>query len=202
MSKRLIRYLTGITLVALISAGCSVRGERVESGFADPEDAIAMLEPTEVADDSSATFGGDTHNALAPEAFSFTAPELFRGTPVRGTTLNESGPVLMTFVSPGCPISAEEAAEYAIAAEKWEEVNFVIVHSGAARADYLEWVENADLFAQNILHLEDTDGVLSDRFLIEYTPTTLLVDAEGNVTRTIGALGHEGLANATFEIRT
>jgi len=183
-------FLLGL-FVALAATGCSsIRGERVETGMASSDDPQSVLvsEPTDRSQAVSV--------AAAVNAFSFTSTELFFGAPVRGQDVVRNAPLMMTFVSPTCDFSADDALAYAAAADTYSDITFVFVHSGGDTAAFQQWVEEADLFHENVLHLEDSDGLLNRRFAVTSLPTSLLVDASGNGHQTVGALGHEGLSNA------
>ncbi len=135
-------------------------------------------------------------SAASADSFNFFAPELFSGAPVSGPDLYETGPVVVTFLSPTCPVSVAEAPSLAEAAELDPEITYVFVHTGADRAAYLEYVEYADLYQQNAIHIDDTDLTLWNRFDIQVQPSTVLVHTSGAVTVSTGGLDHEGLANA------
>lgn len=218
-----------LALGMLSTSGCALLPEeRVETGLSDVElnDAdIAELEPVIAAEtvDSPAALasgttelswvpGGDIHGVRSiadikpqwvrqPDAFNFVAPELFSGALVDGTDLYEGGPVLMTFVSPSCAVSVEDGPSFADASEWNESVTFVIVHTDGEQADFEQFVEDADLFGQNVIHINDEDLVLWNRFGIKTQPSTVLVDDDGRASLTAGGLGHEGVATAIALLR-
>lgn len=128
-----------------------------------------------------------------PAAFDFTVPELFSGAPVSGRDLYQSGPVIMTYVSPSCVVSAEDAEAFALVAELHQSVTFVFVHTDGDSESFEQFVDNADLYYQNVLHINDSDLALWNRFGIETQPSTMLVDRSGRATLAQGGLGQEGL---------
>lgn len=227
MNRRSIPSAILLALVVVSVSGCAaIKGERVETGIADPN-APTTLEPNFVeVEDSAATAdlanSGQTTNVVAedgpvavadvlqvrplsdfepnwttkPEAFDFFTPELFSGAPTSGADLYASGPVLMTFVSPNCAISIEDGPTYSEVAERNQSITFVFVHTDGDAASFEQFVEDADLYHQNVIHIDDTDLVLWNRFGIESQPSTLLVNRDGQASLTGGGLGHEGLTIA------
>lgn len=131
-----------------------------------------------------------------PEAFNFLAPELFSGANVSGSDLYSSGPVLMTFISPDCAISIDDGPALSEVAERNQSVTFVFVHTDGDAASFEQFVEDADLYHQNVIHINDSDQSLWNRFGIETQPSTLLLDQNGRASVAGGGLGHEGLAIA------
>ncbi len=205
--------------VMFISVGCAgVRGELVETGIAETAEtdfaaAGGSLSGTNV--DSSSLSADEWWAAPAderervrsasglaaewtavPEAWDFHSPELFSGAPLAGKDLFESGSVLVNFVSPGCPISVEDAEAFAAAAERNPSVTFVFAHTDGATAEYEQFVEDSDLFQQNVVHVNDSDLALWNRFGIADQPSTILIKGDGSASVTTGGLGHEGVANA------
>lgn len=132
-----------------------------------------------------------------PEAFDFFAPELFSGAPVSGADLFQSGPVLMTFVSPSCAVSIEDGPDFADSAEWNQSITYVFVHTDGDQESFEQFVEHADLFHQNIIHINDEDLTLWNRFGIETQPSTVLLNRDGQASVTSGGLDYEGLATAT-----
>lgn len=131
-----------------------------------------------------------------PGAFDFVAPELFSGAPVLGADIHESGRVLVIFVSPSCVISAQDGPAYATTAEANPEVTFLFVHTKGDRESFVQFVDDADLYQQNAIHIDDSDLTLWNRFGVTSQPSTILVDHLGRASLTEGGLGHEGLTVA------
>ena len=190
-------FLTLILALALVGTGCSgVRGNLVETGIADgsAETAYPNLAPAEStgsADDSIAT--GDTASA---EPFAFTAPDLFTGTTVTGLELYQEAPMIVSFVSPTCPVCVTEGPEIAFAADMHPDVTYLLIHSGADSESYRHYAETAGLYQENVIHVEDGSGVIWQRFNIVSTPSTLMVDVDGRVSQSTGALELQGHAKA------
>ncbi len=206
-----LRPLFGISvaLLTLSTIGCAgIRGDRVETGTDDrpvlvaPEATLAPTSTDGFSDavtPAAARGSAPRTSPLAtaePEAFGFVAPELFTGAPVSGVDIYESGPALMVFVSPGCVISVEESPDLAASAEMNPTVTYVFVHTGGDPLAYQQFVEGADLYQQNSIHIDDTERVLWNRFGVTTQPSTVLVDGDGLVSITAGGLGTEGLDNA------
>ena len=102
----------------------------------------------------------------------------------------------MTFVSPSCAISVEDAPSFVEVAQANPTVTFVFVHTDGNVASFQEFIDQADLYEQNMIHINDSDLTLWTRFGIDTQPSTLLVDQMGRASLTEGGLGHEGLATA------
>ena len=217
--------------LGVLSTSCALLPEeRVETGLADVDasDAeIVELEPiitAETQDTPAALASGTNTQDLSwvpgenihgvrsvadvsprwvtqPEAFDFIGPELFSGALVDGTDLYESGPVLMTFVSPTCAVSIEDGPSYSEAAAWNQSVTFVFVHTDGDQESFQQFVEDADLFHQNVIHINDEDLVLWNRFGIDTQPSTVLVDRDGRASLASGGLGYEGLATAIALLR-
>ncbi|MFT7598243.1 MAG: hypothetical protein ACI8TP_001164 [Acidimicrobiales bacterium] len=131
-----------------------------------------------------------------PEAFDFIAPELFSGAPLVGAEIYRSGSALVTFVSPGCVVSVQDGPAYARVADANPLVTFLFVHTDGSADTFQQFVEEADLFQENVIHINDADLTLWNRFGITTQPSTVLVDRDGRASVTEGGLGHEGLTIA------
>ena len=178
-SKRIGAVLASI---ALGLSACSA--ELDERGFIEDDN------PPEL------TFSDEVGVDIPAAAFDFVASELFSGDPVDGAALFENAPTMLVFADPNCPICVADGPELAEAALEISDVNVVVVHSFAQSEAYLAYVERSDLSAESILHIVDTEGVLSLRFGLTATPATVMVAADGQVTVVSGALGVEGFKEA------
>lgn len=195
-SRSVLLPLIALMTLVLIGTGCSgVRGSLVETNVGDQtEEAVAESLAPEVLDDGSVAIG--TTATSAP--FAFTAPELFTGASVSGLELYNDAPMIVTFVSPTCPVCLTEGPEIANAAELYPDITYLVVHGGADTDSYRSFADEQGLYQENVIHVEDESGVLWERFGVVATPSTLLVDGEGRVTQSTGALelqGHEQAAN-------
>lgn len=181
--------LAVLLTAALIAVGCSgVRGELVESGItADGEnDAVELSFVSEAEAEAM--------------LFDFSASELFTGSSVDGQELLQNAPLIVTFVVPSCPVCVAEAPKLGAAAEANAHVNFVVVHSFGELEDFRSYTNTTDLSQENILHIVDTDGVLWERFGIISQPSSVLIDGQGRVTNSRGALGDDGLLRAVATV--
>ncbi len=179
------------------STGCAdLRGEVAGSG---DEESTRDWEPGNADSGQNVTAVSTLEESA--EAFRFSAPELFTGATVSGTDLYTSGPVVLTFVSPHCPISVDEGPDLADAAEYGSDITYVFVHTGGEREEYLQYVEDNDLYQQNSIHIDDSDLALWDRFGVKIQPSSVLVDSEGTIRFTTGGLEHQGLSEAADLLR-
>lgn len=205
------RVETGLSDVELTEADVVELEPVVSAESADSPAALASGTDDD-AQDLSWVPGEEVHGVRSiadvnpqwvtePAAFDFVAPELYSGALVDGSDLYASGPVLMTFVSPSCAVSVEDGPSYSEAAEWNQTVTFVFVHTEGDQASFEQFVEDADLFHQNVIHINDEDLVLWNRFGIETQPSTMLVDRDGRASLASGGLGYEGLATAIALVR-
>lgn len=139
----------------------------------------------------------------AIEPFVFFANELGTGEEIDGLDLYRGRPTLITFSVPSCPVCIAEAPMIAGAAEKYPDITFVLVHSQGSLSDYNGFVDTAGLDQDNVIHLVDQDLSLWRRFGVIQQPTSVLINAEGKVSATRGALASEGLdiVAALLELR-
>lgn len=185
------RLVIGAAALSLLTPACSgVRGELDESGQV-PDGA-----PTELAFDEVETEG----LVGAQTNFAFRAPELYTGELIEGTELFSNAPVIMVFVVPSCDICHVEAPKLANAAELHPEINYVMVHGFGETTDFLEFNDGFDLSQENVIHLVDTEGALWERFGVTSQPSSVLVDLDGEVSTSRGALGDDGLARAAAQV--
>lgn len=114
---------------------------------------------------------------IGSKAPDFTLPDINGKEVTLGSLLAPRQPVLFFFVSPTCnPCSAllPEIEEWQT--ELKDKVKFVFVSSGKAK-------ENAEKFAGNTLKqvLLQKDGEIADKFKAKWTPTAILVNADGTI---------------------
>lgn len=189
-----------LTLVLALSGCSSLRGEAADTGLeetrAQPSYVMRETEP--------ATAGGnvvvETQREVG-QSFNFEATELFSGASIYGTDLIESKPIIVTFVSPDCLESVDQALELGRAADANEDITYVFVHTGGDRVAYENLVDGANLYQQNVVHIDDTGLALTTRFDVKVTPSSILVDAEGSASFSVGRLDEEGLRDAADLIR-
>ena len=182
--------LIALVLLLFVATSCgAVRGERVESG----------MSPSDVATENSISAQRGLVDATYVDqvegngAFAFTAFEMSTRDPLFGADLVRDGQVVVTFVVPSCPVCIEEGPQLARSAAENPDVTFVVVHSGGSVEDYKAYVDSSGLTLDNVVHLDDSPGVLWARFGIVQQPSNILVDAEGGVSQSLGALGETGL---------
>ena len=190
MSRR--PELIALVLLVLIATGCgAVRGDRVESGMST-SNADSRIETSLPAqrDVGDATL---VDHVERNGAFAFTAFELSTRAPLFGEDLVRQGQVVVTFVVPSCPVCVEEGPQIARSASENPDVTYVIVHSGGTVEAYEQYVESSGLALDNVVHLDDSPGLLWSRFGIVQQPSNILVDADGGVSQSLGALGEKGL---------
>ncbi len=190
-NDRRITLLTWLVLAIglLATTGCSaVRGELVETGVGT---ADAALDASPFSTDEVENESDDLS-----EAFNFSGTELFRRSTVSGADLYNNAPMIVTFVTPTCAICRSEGPQVAAAAETYGDITYVIVHSGDTTKGYESYADDNGLFQENVIHLDDGDGVLLRRFSVTSYPTSLLVGADGAVRQSVGALESQGLDEA------
>ena len=94
-----------------------------------------------------------------------------------------------------------EAPEIARFAGENPDVAFVMVHTGGNQDEFRSFVTEAGLDAVPMVHLDDPDGGLWARFGVISQPTWVLVDGEGRVRQSVGALQEDGLERAIELVR-
>lgn len=185
--------LIALVILMLVATSCgAVRGERVESGMSPQGVDDSRIEAV-ISTQRSATDATLVDQVEGHGAFAFTAFELSTRDPLFGADLVRHGQVIVTFVVPSCPICVAEGPEIARSAAENPDVTYVIVHSGGTVEDYERYVETSGLTLDNVVHLDDSPGLLWSRFGIVQQPSNILVDADGAVTQSLGALGEAGL---------
>lgn len=185
------RLVFGVATLSLLTSACSgVRGELDESG------QVPEVAPVELAFEDV-----ETEGLVGAQAnFAFRAPELYTGQIVEGTELFSNAPLIVVFVQPSCDICHVEAPKLAYAAELHPEINYVMVHGFGTTDEFLEFNDGFDLSQENVIHLVDTEGVLWNRFGVTSQPSSVLVDIDGVVSTSRGALGDDGLARAAGQV--
>ncbi len=189
------------------ATGCSsLRGDQVESGFSGDNGEVPVeLAFTEDIDVVNPLSGYDVvevrADAPAPEVFDFSARDAFDDTPVAGGELYGQGPMLIAFVTPTCPICIEEGPKLANSAQLNPEIDYVIIHSSGNADQYAEFAEITGLDGPNIRHLVDGDTSLWAHFGVLAQPSYVLVNNEGHLLSSVGALQDHGLARAAELLR-
>ena len=187
-----------LTTCVLLSSCGGIRGERVVTGAGNETNIVDTRQLAPIRDLSGAV---EVTNVSSTEAFAFSATDLFSRQAVRGTDLFEGGPAIITFVVPGCPVCVSEGPLLGASAANNPDVTYVFVHSGGDADSYEGYVTSSELSASNVVHLDDSAGWIWTRFGVIQQPTSLLVDADGDVTQSLGSLGEEGLARAISNLR-
>lgn len=166
----------------------------------DGQDNAALLAFVEEADEERIEVPADDP---AIEPFVFFAEEFGTREQIDGLDLYRGRPTLITFSVPSCPVCVAEAPDIAGAAERFPDITYVMVHSQGTDEEIADFIDDAQMTADNIVHLHDEDLMLWSRFGVVQQPTSILVDANGRVTSTRGALAPEGLeiVAAMLELR-
>ena len=174
--------------IALLSGCAGIRGELDEQGFA-AADRVPTQEVAAVADEPV------DDNPAANEIFDFHATELLRGATLPGQDLLGQ-PAIMTFITPDCEFTAEAGADLAAAAERNPDVLFVVVHGHGSVEEHVAFVEEVDLLADNVIHIDDTEGSLSNRLGINAFPSSVLITDDQAISVAEGHLDHDGYGRA------
>lgn len=192
--------LIALLILMLVATGCgAVRGERVESGTA-PQGVDDLRIEAAISTQPSAASTTLVDQVEGNGAFAFTAFELATGDPLFGADLVRHGRVVVTFVVPSCPICVREGPELARSASENPDVTYVVVHSGGTLEDYEVYVQSSGLTLDNVVHIDDSPGLLWSRFGIVQQPSNIVVNADGAVTQSLGALGEAGLVQVVAEM--
>lgn len=191
-------HQSGIAVLAvllLLTTGCgAIRGERVISGVSSEPGEVALADvnvPTR-SELNGATYVDEVSGT---GAFAFTAFELSTREPRFGQDLVAEGKVIISFVVPSCPICQVEGPEIARSAVENPDVTYVIVHSGGTVEAYEEYIDSSGLALENVVHIDDSPGLVWSRFGIVQQPSNILVDSNGGVSFSRGALGEDGLSS-------
>lgn len=201
--KRTIALLTVIVAASSCSA---VQGEQDEANFGSESDdaTVVVFDDDAVEGDTAVTTvpaievgsASIDEDGAASEAIDFVSTELYSRSDIDGQALFGGGSVIATFVQPGCEFSSEHSDLLSEAAQADDGVTYVFVHSGADSESFAQFVTEAELDGDNIIHLDDNNGDLSYRFGIDEYPSTLLVDSDGQLSSTVGALDSDRLGKA------
>lgn len=208
MNTHPLRITALLGVVALASTACgSVRGERTivdapepELQFVDDAEAEAANAETLAVEDRPVIEVASDDVGIGP--FAFTATEFETNEAISGIDLYDSGLVLMGFSLPSCPVCHTEAPKIRAAALLNPDITYVVVHSGANDREIGEFVDEHELRADNIVHLTDPDRELWIRFGVAVQPYYVLVDTDGTLSGSTGALGDHGLERAAERLRT
>lgn len=219
MSSTRLRALTVAAAFMLLLTACTESRVQVDTGAPliesisdEPDDrtttSIGLVAGGSESPDGALAYADEDRIPVpasdpAIEPFVFFASELGTGEEIDGLDLYRGRPTLITFSVPTCPVCTAEAPMIAGAAEKYPDITFVIVHSQGTLNDYKEFADTADLTQDNVIHLVDQDMSLWRRFGVVQQPTSVLINAEGKVSQTRGALASEGLdiVAAMLELR-
>ena len=192
-----LRHSTKKSALALLVAsaallGCSgVRGEL--QGAPQKPAEVQFVEKVDNNPEPEIVAPG----AATPTPFEFTAVELNTGAEVLGADLYAAQPLVLLFSVPTCPVCHVEGPKLAAAAQQHPEVNFVVVHSQGTDDEVSLFVEDSGLAGlANVRNLLDEDMKLWNRFSVIAQPYYILVDTEGGLSSSMGALGDDGLKRA------
>lgn len=199
------RTIALLTIIVAASSCSAVQGEQDEANFgSESDEAAAVLFDDDVDANAVETTvpaievgsASISEAGAASQAIDFVSTELYSRSDIDGQTLFGDGSVIATFVQPGCEFSSEHSELLSEAAQADDGVTYVFVHSGADSESFAQFVADAELDGDNIIHIDDNNGELSYRFGIDAYPATLLVDSEGQLSSTVGALDSDRLGRA------
>ncbi len=188
-----------------IASGCSVnRGELVESNFVNAQKAptelafIEEVDPQAAADDVLDGYERVSVEVDEPAlpVLDFTAKDAFSDDDVSGLELHSAGPMIIAFVTPTCPVCVEEGPKLATSASLNPDLQYVIAHSGGTTEQYQDYADRTGLDSSNVTHLVDGQTELWSWFGVLAQPSYVLVNADGALLSSVGALQDHGLARA------
>jgi hypothetical protein len=182
----------GLLVSSLALLGCSgVRGEL--EGAAQPADEIQFVERV----DSGPVVEEVDSGTVTPAPFEFVTEEVGTGIEVAGADLYAARPLVLLFSVPTCPVCHVEGPKLANAAMQHPDVNFVVVHSQGTVSEVTTFIDDAGLSnLTNVKNVMDEDMTLWSRFAVIAQPYYILVDADGGLSSSMGALGDDGLMRA------
>ena len=205
-----LRRTAMIGALLLTATACgSIRGEAAaapepltEVRFVEPdaEDIASEAQRAAIAEGRPVVEIAEDDSSSGP--FAFTAGEFETGEIISGTELYDRGLVLLEFSLPSCPVCHTEAPKILSSARLNPDVTYVIVHSGSTDEEIAAFVDEHELRAPNIVHLVDPDRTLWIRFGVTVQPYYVLVDTDGALSGSTGALGDHGLERAIDRLRT
>lgn len=180
--------VAALAAVTMLTAGCGVAAEQATSNTLADTSAAAKF--VDVGAETQVRVGTTSVREAGPanEAINFVATELYSQSSISGLELLGNGPVIATFVQPGCDFSLGQSELLVDAATGGVDVTFVFVHSGGDADAFMSFASEAGLAEENMLHVDDRNGVLSARFGVDAYPSTLLVDGAGRLSSSTGAL--------------
>lgn len=186
--------LAATTTALMVMAGCGglAAEEATSNTLAEISAAARFADAEQVPVGTSSVHDAGSANA----AIDFTSTELYSQSSLSGLELLGNGPVIATFVQPGCDFSVDQSELLVDAAIGNVDITFVFLHSGGDANAFQSFASDAGLTEENMIHLDDRDGVLSTRFGVEAYPSTLLVDGTGQLSSSTGALDDVRLQRA------
>ncbi len=205
-SASLRQAVAGLIATALLLTSCGeIRGERIVSGAATSGDATDELvdDADRRATDPATPGAVEVDTVSGNDAFAFASTELSTGSAVLGLDLVEDGPVVMTFLVPQCPVCIVAGPDLAASAAANPDITYIFVHSGGSASSYEDYIERSGLDGhrlENVVHLDDSPGMLWARFGVIQQPTNVLIDADGTVGQALGALSPADLEEVTAEL--
>jgi thiol-disulfide isomerase/thioredoxin len=137
--------------------------------------AVAAVIALSARDSSSS---GGTATGGGPYDGEIIAPDAFKVADYAG------GPVVLNFFFRDCPPCGAEAADLAEFARSNTDAQVIGVDVQDSESDAVDFMEEHGLDYPLVVD----DGTLSSRYAVQYTPTTVFLDAEGEeVDRLVGA---------------
>lgn len=188
--------------LALLLTGCASTSESAADGTATsssdsteetpdaaPEDTD---EPADPATDDSDDSAGPA--VAVPAAMDFTAATVEGGDLDVAALAGE--PTVFWFWAPWCTVCRGEAPSVSQVAEDLDgDVTFVGV-AGLGETDAMEQFVD-DTGVTGFEHVIDADGSIWNGFGVVSQPSYVFVDADGETETVVGALGAEGLEDAS-----
>lgn len=182
--RRLALALVAPLVISLAACG----GEETTAADA-PGSTSASDSPSDSPSGSAATDGTEGPDTAVPELLDFTsttvAGEDFDGASLAGR------PVVLWFWAPWCPTCRGQVPQVEdLAGTYGDEVSVV----GIGSLDSAEAIADFARDVEGITHLEDTDGVLWQRFGVTEQSSFVVLDADGEVAFEAGYGGEDDLA--------
>lgn len=190
--RRLVLAVVAPLAVALAACGGEATTSADAPGSTSAPESPAESpadSPSESTDGSGAAAGAEQPDATVPELLDFTsttvAGQQFDGASLAGR------PAVLWFWAPWCPTCRGQVPQVEeLARTHGDEVSVV----GIGSLDSAEAIAGFARDVGGITHLEDTDGVLWQRFGVTEQSSFVVLDADGEVAFEAGYGGEDDLA--------
>ncbi|TGN62577.1 redoxin domain-containing protein [Nocardioides eburneiflavus] len=181
--------LAVVAPLALSLAACGGEATTADAPGSTSAPDSPSESPGDTPSDSAATDGAEQPDAAVPALLDFTsttvAGEDFDGASLAGR------PVVLWFWAPWCPTCRGQVPQVEdLAGTYGDEVSVV----GIGSLDSAEAIADFARDVEGITHLEDTDGVLWQRFGVTEQSSFVVLGADGEVAFEAGYGGEDDLA--------